>query len=151
MAISLVVALVSNVEISPEDIYLKAVFLLSFFIFCAISCRAQAYPCLGADVKATDIASVTTLTSKTGKTYRKKITVKQTLKKLGARCIRGKLLDGNGREIRFFFVQGCWGNPPADYLEVLDRQKKEIERLKKLYTVIQMTCNPGGVPPQSIV
>ena len=130
---------------------MKAIYLLLVVVICAISCRAQAYPCLPAEVKASDIASVTTLTSKTGKTYSQKITVKQTLQKLRARCLRGKLVDSKGREIRFYFVQGCWGNPPADYLEILDRQRREIKRLKKLFTVVEMTCNPGGVPPQSIV
>jgi hypothetical protein len=111
---------------------------------------AQTYKCLPSDVKEDDVASFRTVTSKTGEARREKVMVKQTLKKIRAGCLRGKLVDGKGREIRFYFLQGCWGNPPEDYLEILDRQKKEIERLKKRYTVIEMTCNPGGTPQQSI-
>ena len=144
------IAPVSNERYRKEVFILKAVFLLSFVIVCAFSCKAQAYSCLSTEVKASDVASLTILTSKTGKTYTQKVTVKQTLQKLRARCSRGKLVDSKGREIRFLFVQGCWGNPPADYLEILERQRIEIERLKKLYTVIEMTCNPSGVPPRSI-
>jgi hypothetical protein len=36
------------------------------------------------------------------------------------------------------------GNPPADYQEILQRQREELEKLKKQYTVIEMTCNPEG-------
>jgi hypothetical protein len=77
----------------------------------------------------------------------KKITVEQKLKELGARCRRGKLVDARGREIRFYHLQGCWGNPPPDYLEILERQRKELETLKKSYTVIEMTCNTSGEMP----
>ena len=62
-----------------------------------------------------------------------------------SRCLQ-KLLDSKLRQVRFYFVQGCWGNPPSDYLEILARQRKEIETLKQTYTVIEMTCNPSGIP-----
>lgn len=81
----------------------------------------------------------------------KKLTVKEKLNSLRAKCREGKLVDGVGREIRFFHLQGCWGNPPADYLEILGKQSKEIEELKKNFTVVELTCNPAGVPLYSIV
>jgi hypothetical protein len=72
------------------------------------------------------------------------INVKETLAKLGGRCVSGKLVDKAGKEIRFYNLQGCWGNPPADYLEILETQTKEIADLKKKFTVVELTCNPSG-------
>lgn len=72
------------------------------------------------------------------------INVKETLSKLGGKCVSGKLVDKAGKEVRFYNLQGCWGNPPADYLEILDTQTKELEELRKKFTVIELTCNPGG-------
>ena len=129
--------------------FLKVVHMLLFIVFFGVPCMAQKYRCLSSDVNETDIVEVRTLTSKTGKDYTEKITVKDKLNKMKSRCAKGKLVDGKRREIRFYFLQGCWGNPPANYLEILNRQNSEIEQLKKQYTVIEMTCNPDG-PPQSI-
>jgi len=70
----------------------------------------------------------------------KAITVGQRLKTLKARCSHKKLVDGHGRPIRFYKLEGCWGNPPEGYLEILEAQRKNIERLKKTYTVIEMAC-----------
>jgi hypothetical protein len=72
------------------------------------------------------------------------ITVQEKLASLKARCKRGKLVDGSGKQIYFFRLQGCWGNPPENYQEILDKQNRELLRLKKCYTVIEMTCNPSG-------
>jgi len=72
------------------------------------------------------------------------ITVEETLVRLKAYCKRGTLVDGSGKQIYFFRLQGCWGNPPADYQEILERQNSELTKLKKRYTVIEMTCNPSG-------
>ena len=69
-----------------------------------------------------------------------KVNVKLRLTQLKARCKRGKLVDGQGKQIYFVTLIGCWGNPPADYLELLERQAQEIKRLKKKYTVIQIRC-----------
>ena len=66
------------------------------------------------------------------------------LKQLKARCRKGKLVDAKGKEIRFFRLQGCWGNPPEDYQEILTRQAQELENLRKQYRVIEMTCNESG-------
>ncbi|MGH9927961.1 MAG: hypothetical protein ACREA9_01905 [Pyrinomonadaceae bacterium] len=79
----------------------------------------------------------------------RKITVRMRLVQLKARCKRGKLVDGKGREIYFYTLIGCWGNPPADYLDLLKHQDQEIQRLKKRYTVIQIPC-AQSVDPRSI-
>jgi hypothetical protein len=71
--------------------------------------------------------------------------VKEKLIAIKARCKKGKLVDASGREIRFYKLTGCWGNPPRDYQQILARQTEEIEKLRKRYTVIEMTCNPEGV------
>jgi hypothetical protein len=72
------------------------------------------------------------------------ITVQEKLASLKARCKRGKLVDGSGKQIYFFRLQGCWGNPPENYQEILDKQNRELLSLRKRYTVIEMTCNPSG-------
>ena len=77
--------------------------------------------------------------STTGKAA-KQITVRETLVRLKARCKRGKLVTGSGREIRFYRLIGCWGNPPADYQEQFAQQSRELRRLKKKYTVIEIPC-----------
>ena len=119
-------------------------------LFLAIASQAQRYPCLPSDIKKDSVVSFATPISPNGHANARQITVAQTLKKLKAKCSRGKLIDGRGKSIYFYHLQGCWGNPPADYLEILDRQKKEIKNLKKKFTVIEMTCNTSGMPLQSI-
>ncbi len=76
-----------------------------------------------------------------------KETVIHRLDKIGARCKSGKLVDPKGKEIRFYRLQGCWGNPPADYLEILEQQKTELTQLKKKFTVIEITCSQSGLMP----
>jgi len=97
--------------------------------------------CLPPDIQITDVVSVEP--SEDGKPG-KSVTVKKRLLQLKARCRGQKLVDARGREIRFYHLTGCWGNPPADYQEILENQRREIEDLKKRYTVIEMTCNPSG-------
>lgn len=75
----------------------------------------------------------------------KTLTVEQKLTKLKATCKKGKLLDQNGREIRFVQLIGCWGNPPVDYQEQLDRQQKEVKELSEKYTVIQIPCAQSDI------
>ena len=70
--------------------------------------------------------------------------VDQALAEIKARCVRGRLVDGKRRPIRFFRMTGCWGNPPADYQEILQRQQSELEELRKSFRVIELTCNPSG-------
>lgn len=76
----------------------------------------------------------------------KKVTVKQKLISVKARCRRGKLVDRKLREIRFFKSE-CWGNPPADYLEIEQRRRKELAQLKKKYAVIEIACGPNIMSP----
>lgn len=101
--------------------------------------------CLPSQIKLTDIVSAEIIESTAAGNLIKKVTVKEILTALKARCRKGKLVDGSGREIYFYRLTGCWGNAPADYEDILERQRKEIERLKKRYTVVEMTCNPSGI------
>ena len=73
-----------------------------------------------------------------------KVTVNETLKRLQAHCRKRKLVDARGKEIYFYRLAGCWGNPPLDYQEILQRQSEELQKLRKHYHVIEMTCNPSG-------
>ena len=90
--------------------------------------------CLPKDVQPGEVVS-----------YRSKgtqnITVENKLVEMKARCRNGKLVDAQRREIRFFHPS-CWGNPPPDYLEIREREDKEVAALKKRYTVIEFGCNP---------
>ena len=117
------------------------------FLSLIIPSQNRFLACLPNDVKADDVVSIQTVASRSGGEEVKKITVKQKLIELKARCKNGKLLDRSGKEIRFYRLTGCWGNPPADYQEILQQQSTEIESLKKQYTVIEMTCNPTAVMP----
>ena len=76
----------------------------------------------------------------------KPVTVGQRLNELKARCRKGKLVDGKGREIQFVHLIGCWGNPPEDYMEQLERQRVELKRLKEKYTVVEISCEQGRDP-----
>jgi hypothetical protein len=98
--------------------------------------------CLPPGISATDVVSAQLV--KSSNTV-KKTTVAQKLVELKARCKKGKLVDASGKEIYSFRMTGCWGNPPIDYQEILEQQDKELEKLRKRYTVIEMTCNPDGV------
>ena len=75
-----------------------------------------------------------------GSAKAKPVTVKQRLVQLKARCRKGKLIDGKGRQIYLYQLTGCWGNPPEDYQQILERQRQELIRLRKRYTVIELTC-----------
>lgn len=55
------------------------------------------------------------------------LTVEGRLLQLNARCEGDKLLEPGGKEIRFYHLTGCWGNPPSDAQEILDRQRTELE------------------------
>jgi hypothetical protein len=74
------------------------------------------------------------------------VTVRQTLRSLGARCQNQALVDRTGREIVFFQLQNCWGNPPINHQELVQQQVDAIAALEETNTVIQMTCNPSGIP-----
>jgi hypothetical protein len=69
------------------------------------------------------------------------VTVERKLTQIRAQCRNRKLIDPKGREIRFH-RPSCWGNPPADYLEIQQSENEELQRLQKRYTVIVFGCNP---------
>jgi len=100
--------------------------------------------CLPAGIKPADVVSTQAVKPGANRDEVRTITVAQKLKELRARCRKRKLVDAGGREIRFYRLIGCWGNPPDDYQEQLERQAKELARLRKRYPVIEMTCNPSG-------
>ena len=122
-------------------------FLISSALLAALSpstsCTSSVASCLPAGIQSTDVVS--TRPAKAGVSGNVvAVTVAQKLKELRARCRRGKLVDPKGTEIRFYQLIGCWGNPPDDYQEQLERQTKELAKLRKRYHVIEMTCNPAG-------
>jgi len=102
--------------------------------------------CLPADVNLEEVVSAPQLKSTT--TASKRVTVREKLSRLKAHCKKGKLITGTGREIRFFRLAGCWGNPPDDYQEQLARQNQELQRLKKKYTVVEIPC--AQIDPRQI-
>ena len=119
--------------------------VISLALTVAVDLRAETVQCLPESVKPTDVVS-TTLVQTDGRTLVEKITVEQKLTELKANCKNGKLIDVAGTEIYFYKLTGCWGNPPRNYQEILQRQEAELAILRKQYTVIEMTCNPSGLP-----
>lgn len=107
----------------------------------------QGFDCLPENIKLDTVVSVTRKTPSLMGGEVERETVKQRLDKIKARCRAGKLIDEKNKEIRFYQLQGCWGNPPQDYQEILNQQQKELEELKKKYTVIEITCNTSGEMP----
>jgi hypothetical protein len=101
--------------------------------------RAQSahFPCLPEGFQLTDIVSYRLR----GKGSDAHITIEDKLGELKALCKRGKLLDGKGREIRFFKFS-CFGNPPEDYREIAQKEGQELEKLQKQYHVIILQCDP---------
>ncbi len=117
---------------------------------CSAQIRQQEHwlDCLPADVNPADIVSAVLMSKGPAGEVVKKVTVQEKLSELNASCRDGKLVDGAGREIYFYRLTGCWGMPPPDHEEILQRQAKELEALRKQYMVIEMTCNPSGMPHQ---
>lgn len=118
---------------------LKVIFPLAVLIllWSVSSVKAQKFTCLPPNVQLTTVVEI--------KTPGKPETVERRLTALKAKCSKGVLRDGKRREIRFFELQGCWGNPPQGYQEILDKQKADLAELRKKYTVIELTCNPSGI------
>jgi len=105
-------------------------------------CQQQLqWNCLPEGRQLSDVVSATAIEGNINR-----ITVAQTLNELGARCQNQQLVDRSGREIQFYQLQGCWGNPPVNYGEILRQQSEEIAKLQETYTVIEMTCNSSGIP-----
>ena len=99
------------------------------------------YRCLPDDVEFSELVTrpLTPAEAQSGK----RVSVRQTLARLKARCKKGKLVDGSGTEIRFYHLIGCWGNPPEDYQEQLAKQERELVELRKKFTVIEISCRPA--------
>jgi len=122
-------------------------FLLGAVLLAGLSplptaCTTNTDACMPTGIQATDVVS-SQAAKPGGKVVT--VTVAQKLKALRARCRRGKLVDTRGTEIRFYQLIGCWGNPPDDYQQQLERQAKELAKLRKRYRVIEMTCDSSGV------
>lgn len=94
-----------------------------------------------------EVVSTAKLKPATGAATRN-VTIKERLKQIKAHCKKGKLVDGSGREIRFYRLVGCWGNPPEDYQEQLAHQNQELQRLKKQYSVVEIPC--AQIDPRQI-
>ena len=104
--------------------------------------------CLPPEIKLSDVVEATSAgrpNAQPGESH--SVTVEQRLNELKATCNSdNKLVDGNGKQIVFYHLTGCWGNPPENYQDILRKQRDEINKLKQQYTVIEMTCNPSGIP-----
>lgn len=98
--------------------------------------------CLPADLNAADV--IGTEPAVIGQTV-KRSTVASKLNQLNARCKGKRLVDSKGKEIQFYRLVGCWGNPPENYEEILNNQKKKLSQLRRRYRVIEISCNPNGL------
>ena len=127
--------------------------LISLAVFGGVAWQTRAEPacrCLPADIKQDSLIEVITRTTSHG-LVKDNVTVRDVLKKLRARCRKGKLIDGKGKPVRFFRLRGCWGTQPENYQEILEKQGKQIDDLKKRNTVIEIPCNPDPLlPPAGI-
>ncbi len=83
------------------------------------------------------------VSSESGEKTIKIITVREKLIELGAKYVNGKLVDGNGREIKFYKppVRGASQGFEEDRLQQL-RDEEELKKLEKDYTVIILYVNP---------
>jgi hypothetical protein len=91
----------------------------------------QSYSCLPNTV------SLQAATSVDRRGDRPKITtVADTLKRLHAKCVDGRLVDRTGKEVRFYHSH-CFGAPTNYALETMKREREELEALRKKYLVIQ--------------
>lgn len=95
------------------------------------------FDCLPEGFKLSDIVSY----SEKGKGGGEHLTIKDKLIEMKAQCKEGKLIHKKGREIRFFKF-ACFGNPPIDYDEIAQKEREELEKLQKDYTVIVIACDP---------
>jgi hypothetical protein len=74
------------------------------------------------------------------KASKQPLTVKDKLLELKAHCKREKLFDGKGKEIRFFKFT-CFGNPPDNYDEIVQKESRTLTDLQKHYRVLIITCD----------
>lgn len=128
--------------ISHRKIDMKILFAI--ILLCSFSpARASDSNCLPKDVAPDALVSGEEWKSQ------KPVTVREALRRIEARCQDSKLFDKTGREIYFVHLIGCWSNPPEDYQEQLTHQAQEIQRLKKTYTVLQISC-AAQIDPREI-
>ncbi|HEX8147245.1 MAG TPA: hypothetical protein VF591_08710 [Pyrinomonadaceae bacterium] len=123
--------------------------VLILYLSVTASGKPPGYPCLPPGVKATEVVTAKMVGSGPRGPVIKKVTVGQELRRLRARCLRGRLVDGTGKEIRFYrltIAGDCFGVQPPDYEQRLAAQEREVTALKRRYRVIEMTCNPEGIP-----
>jgi len=98
------------------------------------SSQKSRFDCLPKDVQLNDVVTYS-------KRTKGNVTVEKTLIQMKAQCRNKKLVDAKRRGIRFFRTS-CWGNPPADYLEIQQRESSELQKLKRTYAVIVFGCDP---------
>lgn len=124
----------------------RVIIIAGVFTALTSSVSAQVDKCLPDGVSRTTVSRyIQRGKADNSDTYKKTaVTVGAELSKLGARCRSGKLKARNGREIRFYELKGCWGNPPENYEAILADQKKEIAELKKKYLLVELTCEQDG-------
>ena len=124
--------------------WLKLILILTMIAGASVAGQAKTrwQGCLPANVEADEVIS--SEPAKPGQPA-KLITVKSRLNQLGARCAGKRLVDSKGKQIHFYRLTGCWGNPPENYEEILDNQQKELASLRRRYRVIEISCNPRGV------
>ena len=132
-----------------KNIFLILLIIVIIFVSGCIQQTSSLSQCLPSNIKLSDIFDAGISGYENGKPVGLyQVTVEQKLTGMKAICHDNKLLDANGKEIYFYRLTGCWGNPPTDYLEIEQKQQEEINKLKERYTVIEMTCNPSGIPIQ---
>jgi len=103
----------------------------------SVALEAAPFPCLPETLSLSEIVSYRHMRND----KEEGITIKDKLVEMKAQCKNGKLVDSRKREIKFFRSE-CFGNPPADYLEIQQKKRDELEKLQKQYTVIIIECNP---------
>jgi hypothetical protein len=116
--------------------------IVSLIALSLVASNQRRSQCLPEGIKPTEIVAIEPVKSTNGsEVTTRKVTAEEKLDLLKAQCKKGKLVDSRGREIRFYRLIGCWGNPPADYLEILERQQQEIADLKKRFMVVEIPCS----------
>ena len=112
----------------------------------AIACLpspSNALTCLPNNIKADSIVSAVMVNNN----QVKRTTVQQTLNTMSARCQGKQLVDGTGRKVTFFQSIGCSGVPPSpQMIQAMANSQANLVKLKKNFRVVEMTCNPGGIP-----
>jgi hypothetical protein len=92
------------------------------------------FPCLPEGFQLEDTISASP------KASMQPLTIKDKLLEFKAHCKRGKLVDGKGKEIRFFKFT-CFGNPPDNYQEIVQKESQALADLQKRYKVLIIPCD----------